>query len=349
MLDGHINLHGHSYTIPQLKDYVPDLSTIAGVRPCTLSDGLEKGVAAIDIWTGSGLEYTVLPDRGLNICNFRYRGIPLEWSSGLGAVSPWRYEPQDWGWLRSFHGGLVHTCGLDNVGEPCLDHGLFVTQEKHGGHGRISNTPASQISWKVNWEESPYSIQVTGKCRNAAVQGENLLLERTIHSEIGGKRIVLQDRIRNLGFNRTPVFVLYHCNFGFPLLSEAARLSIPAKRAVDRSGKEMASLVALAPPYDSKEEEAVYPLVEGDPVEIELFNPRLSSAGLGVYLKYRSSQLPHLTIWKFFQKRSYVLAIEPATCRVEGRAAEMTAGRAVFLDADENLTVDLELGVVEGS
>ena len=117
MPDRRLNLFGVNCTITQLKDRLADLSTIAGVRPYTLSDGLEKGVAALDVWTGSGLQYTVLPDRGMNVCNFRYRGVPLDWSSGLGAVSPWRYEPQEWGWLRSFHGGIVHTCGLDNVGD----------------------------------------------------------------------------------------------------------------------------------------------------------------------------------------------------------------------------------------
>ena len=181
------------------------------------------------------------------------------------------------------------------------------------------------------------------------MQGENVLLERTIRSEIAGRRLVLTDRIRNMGFNRTPVFLLYHCNFGFPLLSEHSSLSIPARKALDRSGKDVAAFSALGPPCDGKDEEVVYPLVEGgDPIEIVLFNPRLLDGGLGVYLKYRSSELPHLAVWKFFQKRSYVLAIEPATCRVEGRAIEEKAGRAVFLDADESLIVELQLGVAEG-
>jgi hypothetical protein len=348
MSDGRLNLFGDSYTVAQLKDYVPDLSTIAGMRPYRLSDGLEKEVAAIDVWTGSGLEYTVLSDRGMSVCGFRYRGVPLDWSSGTGPVSPWRYDPDGWGWLRSFNGGLVHTCGLNNVGEPCVDRGPFVDQEKHGGHGRVSHTPASQVSWKVDMEQESYVLEVMGRCRSMAVQGENLLLERTIRSEIGGKRIVLQDRICNLGFNRTPVFLLYHCNFGFPLLSEASRLSLPARVAVDRSGRQTASFTTLGPPSDSPEEEVVYPLVEGDPVEITLFNPQLPYGGLGVQLKYRASELPHLAVWKFFQKRSYVLAIEPATCRVEGRVVEKEAGRAVYLEADEHLVIDLELRVMEG-
>jgi hypothetical protein len=346
--DTALALFGGQYTIAELKNYAPDLSNVAGIQPYVLSEGPEKGVAAIDVWTGSGLEYTVLPDRGMNICNFRYRGVPLDWSSGLGPVSPWSYDPDHWGWLRSFNGGLMHTCGLNNVGEPCSAPGLFVDREPHGGHGRISNTPVSQLAWRVDTENAPYPLEVSGVCRCMAVQGENLRLERTIRSEIGGKRICVSDRICNRGFNRTPVFLLYHCNFGFPLLSEGSQLTLPAKRAVDRMGNEVAEFAALGPPSESTAETVVYPIAEGDPAIVELFNPALAHHGLGVRLKYRTSQLPCLTIWTFFQKRSYVMGIEPGTCRVEGRVAETEAGRAVMLAADEELRVELEFEIIEG-
>lgn len=342
MQKGKIKLFGSSYTISELTEYVADLSAIAGVKPYTLFEGPEKGVLAVDVWTGSGLEYTVVPDRGMNICNFRYRGIGLDWPSGTGLTSPFMYESQGWKWARSFHGGLVYTCGLDNVGEPCVDQ-----NESYGGHGRISNTPAAQVSWKTDTENEPYTIEVTGKCRIISVQGENLLMERKITSTIAGKKIIVKDKIQNLGFNKTPVFLLYHCNFGFPLLCDQTRLSIPANRAVDRAGKKIANFERIEQASDSPDEQVFYPQVEGDSVEISLYNPKLAENGLGVYLRYNRSELPQLAVWKFFQKRGYVIAIEPGTCRVEGRIVEKKEDRAIFLDADESLDINLEFGILE--
>jgi hypothetical protein len=37
------------------------------------------------------------------------------------------------GWPVGFHGGLLATCGLNNVGPSCIDE-----DEKHEQHGRIS-------------------------------------------------------------------------------------------------------------------------------------------------------------------------------------------------------------------
>lgn len=344
-----IEFHGRTYVPEALRDYVADPAILAGARPCMLLDGPERGVRAVDVWTGSGLEFTVLPDRGMNICNARFRGIPLDWSSGTGMTSPFLYDAHEWRWLRSFHGGLLHTCGLSNVGDPCRDAGLLMEEESYGGHGRISNTPASQVAWKVNRDNQPAIIELTGVCRIASAQGEKLELERSITSEVGGRSIVIEDRVRNLGFNRTPVFLLYHCNFGFPLLSEESELLIPAAKAYDQAGNEVADSEQIDPPSDSPDEQVLYPVLTEDHVEVGIHNPGLGRSGLGMMLKYNRSQLPQLTLWKFLQKRSYVIGIEPGTCRVEGRVAEREAGRAVFLDADETHSVRLEFEIREGT
>ncbi len=341
MTSADIELFGNSYTIQELKQRVADMSTVAGVRPLTLAEGTEKGVLAVDVRTGSGLEYTVIPDRGMNICNFRYRGVPLDWSSGTGVTSPFSYEAQNWNWLRSFNGGLLHTCGLDNVGEPCMDE-----DKNYGGHGRISNTPAKEVAWRTNTDCVPHTVEVSGKCRSVAAIEESVLLERNIVSTMGGTQIVITDRITNCGCSRTPVFLLYHCNFGFPLLSEDAELTIPATEGVDGAGEAVTDMTKLEPPSDSDDEAVFHPLITDDEPQVSLFNPKLGEGGLGVYLKYNRAELPHLTVWKFFQKRSYVMGIEPGTCRVGGRDIERREDRAIFLDPDESMSITLEIGIL---
>ena len=349
MHENKIKLFGKSYTIKGLKDASGDLSTIAGVKPYTLFDGPERGVFAVDVWTGSGLRYTVVPDRGMNICNLNFRGIPLDWTSGTGITSPFLYESRGWQWLRSFHGGVVHTCGLGNVGEPCLDKELVHDNKEFGGHGRISSTPAGELSWRTEEQNDTIVMTVTGKCRVVSALEENLVLERSVTSRIGGTKIILQDRVTNIGHINTPVFLLYHCNFGFPLVSENTVLSIPADKAVDWDGNPAPDFNIMKKPADFNDESVVYPDLNSDQVNISLFNPDLGDNGLGVKMKYIKTALPFLTVWKHFQKRSYVVGIEPGTCRVEGRNSEIENKRTVILQSDQSIEIRFEIEVMDGN
>ncbi len=94
---------------------------MCGIRPVTLADGPERGVRAADVRTGDGLNFTVLLDRGMDIGPAEYRGIPLAWISPTGPISPAFYDPRGIGWLRTFHGGLLTTCGLTQTGVPNVD------------------------------------------------------------------------------------------------------------------------------------------------------------------------------------------------------------------------------------
>jgi Domain of unknown function (DUF4432) len=46
-----------------------------------------------------------------------------------------------------------------------------------------------------------------------------------------------------------------------------------------------------------------------------------------VRVAYKQSEFPHLTVWKMMGEGEYVCGIEPANCKVLGRAAEREAGR----------------------
>lgn len=346
MIGKRYQLFGSAHELEQVRDSVGDLSTVFGIKPYTLFDGPERGVFAIDVWTGSGFRYTVVPDRGLNICNALYRGIPLDWSSGTGTTSPYAYDAEGWNWLRSFNGGLVHTCGLNNVGDPSRDSGAYYEDQAFGGHGRISNTPARELSWRVQDDGSALNTIVSGKMRIVSALEENFLLERTITSGFAESSLLIEDTISNLGAKPLPVFLLYHCNLGFPLLSSESILSIPADIAYDPEGNRVSDFHGLSGPVENDAEEVLYPeLTQKGPVELSLENPELGNGGLTLYFRYNTDLLPHLTIWKFFRKRSYVLAVEPGTCRVGGRAIERQEQRALYLDRDSQYSVSLEIGV----
>ena len=93
------------------------LSQFAGVRLMTLGDGVERGVRMLEFRTGTGLRFTVLVDRALDIADCEYRGAAIGWHSPSGFRHPGLHEYEGEGglaWLRSFS-GLIVTCGLDHI------------------------------------------------------------------------------------------------------------------------------------------------------------------------------------------------------------------------------------------
>ena len=148
-----------------LMSRVGDISQIAGIRRYTLSDGMASGVEAADIRTGAGLNFTVLPGRGMDIAWADYTGIPLAFISQTGVTAPPYYEAEGKGWLRGFFGGLLTTCGLLNAGPSCEENHPVLGLRKHGQHGRIAHIPAENVNTFAGWTDDGYTMTVSGRMR----------------------------------------------------------------------------------------------------------------------------------------------------------------------------------------
>ena len=59
--------------------------------------------------------------------------------------------------------------------------------------------------------------------------------------------------------------------------------------------------------------------------------------------------LPHLVQWKMPAQGTYVTGLEPANCRVEGRAIEREKGRLQVMQPGEVRRYPITIGVVEGA
>src|SRR5258708_884013 len=75
------HLYGREYTKAELLKHVGDISQVARVKPYRLAEGFEEGVLGVDVTTGSGLDFSVLPSRGLDISPAHYNGRSLAWRS----------------------------------------------------------------------------------------------------------------------------------------------------------------------------------------------------------------------------------------------------------------------------
>src|SRR5438270_8027346 len=141
-------LFGQHWTRAALLERVGDISQLGGARLVTFADGPEAGVLAAELRTGSGLAFSVLPGRGMDIGFAEFRGMPLCWRSPTGEIAAPFYEPEGEGWLRGFSGGLMVTCGLSTAGWPSVDQGQVLPI-----HGRASYLQARKVYVDGQWED----------------------------------------------------------------------------------------------------------------------------------------------------------------------------------------------------
>jgi len=346
-----VKLFGRQWTRQELVRHMGSISQLGGVRQAEFSDGRNRGVRTAEFETGTGFNFTVLLDRGMDIGACKYQGSALSWEASPGPAHPAYYNEEGLGWLRSFHGGLVATCGLTYAGAPTVDEG-----ETLGLHGRISNTPASNVWVDGAWRDDEYEMWALGRMREAVVFGENLTLTRRVSAMLGRSHLRIQDRVVNEGCSEQPLMIVYHCNFGFPLLAEGTELIAPsistvARDAVAQPG--LANHASYEAPIDGYAEQCFYHEMragEDGYVTVVLANRAFGGGqGLGIYLRYRQAELPRFTQWKMVGAGTYVTGLEPANCGVEGRDIDRASGKLQFIKPGEQRTFMLEIGVLDGN
>lgn len=340
------NIFGKKWTRQALLAHVGDIAQIAGVRLAELSDGPGRGVRIAEFYTGSGFEFTVLLDRGLDIHDASLKGTPLAFTSALGPSHPAFYDPAGTGWLRNFHGGWLNTCGLTNVGVPGEDAlGAF------GMHGFASNLPARLIGYGGEWRSDDYEIWVEASLRETAFFGVNLQLTRRISALLGQSELQITDRVENFGDDEAPFMLLYHCNFGFPVVAAGSRLVVNQKSVQPRDAAAkpgLGSHLEMDPPQAGYAEQVFFHQLNADEhgfVTAAVVNDAIALAGT---VCYRQAELPNLIQWKQMGRGTYVLGLEPANCLVLGRAAERQRGTLQMLQPGESREMVLRLGAVEG-
>jgi len=345
-----VQLYDRQYTRDYLMRHVGSVSQLGGARQAELSDGRGRGVRLVDLNLGDGFELTVVPDRGMDVYAARYQGMSLAWHSSVGVVAPSYYEPEGTGWLRSFGGGLLATCGLSYAGAATVDYGGEL-----GLHGRIGNLPASGVQAGGHWEGDEYVISTSGEVRETVVFGTNLVLDRKIWGRLGERRFFLEDRVRNESFHRVPHQILYHINLGFPLVDAGARVLTPSARVVPRDAEarrdsnEWAYVINPTPEFAEK---VYYHDMKTDAdgyVLAGLVNFTLwQGEPFGLYVKYLKEQLPRFAQWKMMGEGDYVMGLEPANCGVEGRNRDRADGLLQFLEPGEERQYQLEIGLIKG-
>lgn len=335
------------YAVSAVHAKVGDAAQVAQVRAVRFDEGPERGTGALDVRMAGGIHALVLTDRGMDLGPVWYQGHPLAWITGTGPVHP--AFGNDSNWLRLFHGGLLVTAGLENVGLPSNDQGIA-----HGLHGRASMTPARNVHWKSVPEE-PGAVEIVGTIREVSVHGTDLELTRTYRFRPGSDSFSIHDELTNRGFAEAPVFLLYHFNIGYPVVDAGAMVIAPPHEAIAFDPPSAESLdrhlLIDGPSADAAVEVfelAIRPST-GTWSTIGVVNRRFApTGGIGLAISYRPEQLPRLWEWRMLGEGRYVVGLEPSTAGLRGRAVECADAGVDMLGPGECRTFDLHVRVATG-
>ena len=332
-----------------LLDRVGRLSQVGGITQFLHAGGKAKGVSTLRVRTAAGLELWVVPDRGMDVFEASFRGQSLCWHSPTGVVHPSYFSGRGLEWLKTFAGGMLTTCGLSTVGSPSEDGG-----ESLGLHGPIANTPAETVAWSEKWEGDDCLLTVSGRVRETSVHGPNLVLERTISTSLDSAAFCLTDVVENQGSKASPLMLLYHFNFGYPLLTERSKIfatSLERTAATPFAAETAGEWDRFGAPQCGVEERVYFHRMEADTsgwVSVVLVSD-VDAPDLGVQMRYDASTLPEFVQWKMNGTNHYVLGLEPGNCRSQGRAAERARGTLQTLEPGERREFRVEIAVLDGA
>lgn len=333
------------------KNKISNQAQLGGIETSVLDNGAGRGTRIAWINTGTGLRYKVVIDRGMDIADAFFNQHSLAWLSSRGIVPPQLFPDKGLGWLRTFGGGLLTTCGLMHVGGPETDE-----FGERGLHGLISNIPG-EIESIIQPDplNGNMEMSITGIVKETQIFGPGLDLKRTISGTIGKASIKIHDEVMNHGNSEAPHMLLYHFNFGWPLVDEGATIiwkgewfsrdENPDNRIFNKNNNFHKCPVPMEE-HSGTGEDAVFVDIEADDTgkcAVGLHNPDLS---LAVALRFDKKQLPWFTNWQHWGSGEYVTGLEPGTNRPYGQAKARALNELIFIQPGEKRIYDMELEVL---
>ena len=319
-----------------------DPSALCGIRDYVFNDGPARGVRALELRNGRGIELTVLADRGLDIPYLSYKGYNIGLLNKVGVRSPYPYQEDGAsGFLKQFYAGMLTTGGMSYAGAACEEDG-----RKLGLHGPFDNLPAFGVTAWEDYEGDDKVLRVAGKVREAEVFGPNLLMTRRYTLDTERDELHIHDVVENQGFATSPLMLVYHINFGYPILDAGARTyysTTNVEPRTDFARQGMHNYDIMEEPGVGREEQCYFHTGHGAGEAFAmLHNEKLGIAGI---VRYDPTVLPLLCEWKCMRAGEYALGLEPTTCGVVSRAETREKGMLTYIEPGEsrefNVTIEL--------
>lgn len=299
------------------------------------ADGPAAGSAVLLVRNPGGISMEVLLDRAMDIGWADAPGFPLAWRSPCGHVDPARQEPDGDGWVQTFAGGLLTTCGLRSTGMPSTVDGVH-----HGLHGRVGSIAAENVRHGiVETADGETAVEIIGDVVEAALGSQSLVLTRRLLVLTDRPEIRVEDTVTNEGYDPTGHMFRHHFNLGYPAVQGGAVVDTTAVPVGLRDSGELPTL-----PWrlqdDSElrgaelDEKVVYCQPDGESVSTRVTAPD----GRWIEISNPSASWPFLILWRNPRPGVNVLGVEPSMSRDGGRAQAEADGEVLWLEPGQSVS-----------
>ncbi len=351
------NIHLDSWQVTH-REVDPASKTPWSVQKYTLRGGKQEGVDVITVDNGR-LRFVVVPTRGMSVLKVEMGDIRLGWDSPVKEV----VHPQfinlesrgGLGWLEGFNEWLVR-CGIEWAGHPGKDKFINNTGDEAEMdltlHGRIGNLPASEVEVIID-RAPPHRIRIRGRVDERMFYGPKLELWTEISTESGSTSYRIDDSIRNYSAYEQEFELIYHANYGPPLLEAGSRF-VGAPREITpfnaHAAKSTSQYAEYAGPTKGFVEQVYVILPFADENKRTTVMLRNGAADKAVSMSYSIDQLPFFTLWKNTTalEEGYVTGLEPGTSSPANRSIERQAGRLQKLKPGETRNFSLDISILDG-
>jgi galactose mutarotase-like enzyme len=311
----------------------------------TLRGGRRDGVDVVEVDNGR-LRFVAIPTRGMGLWRATCGDVQLGWKSPVkGPVHPAfvpLWEASGLGWIDGFDELLVR-CGLESNGAPeFLPSGAL----RYPLHGLIANCPAHKVEVTIDGDSG--EMAVTGVVDEARVFGNKFRLSATIRTQVGSSALTVSDEITNLSAEPGELELLYHINFGLPLLTAGAKVMAPVKKLAPRDAVATANLPewnVYGPETPGLGEACFFFDLAADAAGQTQVLLRSAAGKQGVSVKFNKSQLPCFTLWKNRQAAAdgYVTGLEPSINFPNRKSFEKEKGRVAVLAPGETRRFEVSI------
>lgn len=289
-------------------------SEIFSVENVILKGGKQEGTELLTI-KSNNFSIKLSPTRGLGVISVVGDGIRMGWDSPVNEIVNPKFinleSRSGLGWLDGFNEMMVR-CGFEWTGHAVQADGMIYTL-----HGRAQNTPVSKLIVAID-DKAPYTINVKGLIKENTFKKSNLETWVSLSYVPGTKEFIVHDTVTNKGDYIKDYQIIYHSNYGTPILEEGAKFVAPVKEISPFNDYAQAGLknwqTYLGPTKNFDEMVFnVYPYADekGDTQVMVTNKAGDKAAGIA----FNINQLPVLSLWKNTDtlKQGYVTGLEPGT------------------------------------
>lgn len=337
------------------REVTPDCPVTWSVHKHILHGGKQEGVEVIDVNNGK-LRFTVVPTRGMSIQQVLMGDLRLGWDSPVKGIVHPRYvnlnSRQGLGWLEGFNEWMVR-CGLEFFGAPGTDQFIDNTGKKAKMdltlHGKIGNIPASQVEVIIE-RQPPYRIRIQGRVEETCMHGPKLELWAEIATVPGSNTLRISDKVTNRSAIEQEFGILYHANYGTPLMEEGTRFVAPVRQVTpinEHSALDVSAFDSYHGPTPGFAEQVYCLSLWADKNNFTKVMLRNAASDKAVSMAFSTEELPYFTLWKnpVAYEDGYVTGLEPGTGYSLNRAIERKFGRVPKLAPHQSrsFTIDFSL------